>query len=244
MKLFVLIYSLVMFLHGGAAQAQPVTTEDARPSQSSKEIKNLQALTSDIKNLVGVAEVILPNDSNAVAVEQRLLTSFQQDPPRNLSLDNNVTLYWGWQEGQAFIKSIAIYDSNGALRVVGAVDDIPALYNQRSKRGVADANEYQKLMRKYASWGSEPSVVLFAHEAQDFDTYLPLVQRWLQAAMLGFNVDCSKSEIAASCVFAEKVTLPIVAYKLDCKDQTTIEHCPHPLPDSQAESIPLELFTQ
>lgn len=242
MKLLVLICCVVMFSHGGVAQARPVTTEST--SQSSWKIKNLQALQSDITNLVGVAKVTLPGDSNAVAVEQRLLTGFQQQPPKHLRLDNNVTIYWGWQEGQAFVKSIAVYDPDGALRVVGAVDDIPALYNWRSKRAVTDANEYQKLVVKYASWGSEPSVVLFAQKARDFDAYLPLVQRWLQAAMLGFNADCSKTEIAPACAFAEKVTLPIVAYQLDCKTQSNIEQCSHSLSDTQALSVPLELFTQ
>lgn len=242
MKLLVLICCVVIFSHGGFAQTQPITTEST--SQSSSEIKNLQTLKTDIKNLVGVAKVTLPGDSNAVSVEKRLLTGFQQQPPKNLRLDNNVTIYWGWQEGQAFVKSIAVYDPDGALRVVGAVDDIPALYNRRSKRTIADANEYQKLVRKYASWGSEPSVVLFAQKAPDFDAYLPLVQRWLQAAMLGFNVDCSETEIAPACAFAEKVTLPIVAYQLDCKTPNSIEQCSHSLPDTQALSIPLELFTQ
>lgn len=243
--LLTLLFAL--FLPASYAGEQSLVAATHTPDSPQPESrKTVQTLNSEVKAFVGNTQA-LPEMPGAEPVKDRLLSGFQQEPPRRLQLENNVTVYWGWQEGQAFIMSIAVYGPEGSVRMVGAVDDIPRLYSWRSNSGVVDEEEYQALLQKYANWGSVPSVVLFTQDADHLETYLPLVQRWLQAAMMGFHVDCSDPQTALSCNFAESVSLPMVAYKLNCdagNPADTDDLCPLPLPDTQALPIPLKFFTQ
>lgn len=233
-----------MCVSGAYAQEPSNAAEFAANDAASAKSMNIQTLGADIAAYVGHAQVNLPGEQLAKSVADRLLNGFQQSPPRHLKLANGAAIYWGWQEGQAFIQSIAVYDAKGSIAVLGAVDNVPRLYHWRSRNGVVDQQEYRALLQKYSRWGSQPSVVLFAREESNLETYLPLILRWLQAAMMGFNVDCSDAQTAPSCTFAEQVVLPTAAYSLNCETGNTVNHCPLHLPDIQASTIPLKLFRQ
>lgn len=243
MKRSILTLGLLLLFLANSSWVWAISAEKS-PSGQTGRAKSLSALIADIEHFAGSKQIMLPNTSNAVSLQQRILVGLQQDPPRHLRLNTIGTIYWGWQQGQAFVQSVVIYNDNNELRLVAAVNDIPGLYSRRSKRKIVDAEGYQQLLRKYQSWGSKPSVVVFAQEAEDFDRYLPLVQRWLQAAMLGFNVDCSDIDIAASCRCAETLSVPVTAYRLNCNTQNITEKCGYSLPTTRALSVPLSLFRQ
>jgi hypothetical protein len=230
-----------------AQQTEPAATPPsaAEPSESGS-ADRFKTFIGDLRAFAGSAQVVLPGDEEASpsAVADRIVMGFEQDPPRKLKLDDGSVIYWGWQEGQAFIKSIAVYDPEGRLRLVGAVDDIPQLFSRRSDRAIANEKDYQELLSKQAGWGSSPSVALFVEEAPALETYYPLVKRWLQAAMLGFNADCSKPGQAPTCAFVQQVTVPTVAYSLKCDKAAVVNQCALPIPDVPAASIELQEFRQ
>lgn len=213
-------------------------------ADGSSDRKSLFELKRDIAWFAADAQAPLAPGSDSQEIVGRLATGFQQDPARRLATPAAGQIYWGWQEGQAFVRSVALYDQTGELRLAAAVDDLPQLYSRHPNRTITTSEEYLALLVKQAGWGSHPSVVLFARGAEDLTTHLPLFRRWLQAAMLGFSVDCSDASAAAACGFAEQVDVPTAAFDIDCLQQDRPERCHIAVPDAPAAAVPLEQFVQ
>jgi|GEM_PF-2400112 len=221
-----------------AATPPPI---DARPPSREK----FMDLMADLEAFAGDAKVELPGEDPAgpVAVAERLTRGFQQDPPRRLALEDGSTIYWGWQEGQAFIRSIAIYDADGELRLAGAVESLPNL-RPRSGDPIASEAAYQQLLDKQEGWGSPPSVTLFAKDQQALDNWYPLARRWTQAAMLGFKAaDCAGGQGPAVCGFVTQASVPTAAYSVDCPGEL-VNACPLTVPGVEAAAVPLQDFRQ
>lgn len=85
-----------------------------------------------------------------------------------------------------------------------------------------------------------PSISIFMHDKRDLETYLPYLKRWLQANLLGFNVNCKEPRMAEACKFVPQIAetqIPIRAYQVPSMR-------PLGVPKVKAADIPLEAFTQ
>lgn len=206
--------------------------------------RTLEELKADIAAFAGAARATLLSGSSPVRVEERLIAGFQQDPVRRTNVAGGGVVYWGWQEGQAFVQSVAVYDAHDNLKLLAAVDDLPRVYDSRSNRGVTSLDEYQALLDRQARWGSHPSVALFVQAPADLHAHLPLVKRWSQAALMGYSVDCADERAAASCAFVEQVSLPTRAFDVHCLQRDDAQRCHMEVPDVPALDVPLCRFVQ
>lgn len=147
------------------AKTAPVPAASSVEGATADELGDL---VKDVEVFVGGAQMASPSREapSPWKVADRILAGFEQAPPNSLQLDDGSVIYWGRQEGQAALKSIAVYDSDGQLRLVGAVNNLPILYSWRSDRAVANKQEYRALLDKMASWGSSPSIMLFVNDSQ------------------------------------------------------------------------------
>ncbi|MBB1088724.1 hypothetical protein H4F99_09500 [Lysobacter sp. SG-8] len=222
--------------------------ENAAPSRTrAPSADAFKAFIDEIRQVAGGARMTSPHgaeSANPIPVADRIVAGFEQDPPRQLRLESGVTIYWGWQQGQAFVKSIAIRGTGGDLQLLGAIDDLPMLYSRRSGRAIADQTAYDAYAAERAERGSTPAVTLFARDDDALAVHLPLVQRWLQAGMLGFNADCNDPAQRPVCTFVETVRLPIDAYALECAGTGTGGDCEMPVPTVPPAPIPLGAFRQ
>lgn len=225
---------------GTAIQASAI----AEPGSMLASVGDLGGVIQDIKRFAGTAQVVLPGAEKPSSVVARIVDGFEQDPPRMTRLPDGSAIYWGWQEGQPSVQSIAIYDNSGRLRLVGAMKDIPVLYSWRSGQGISSEREYRAYLDEVATWGASPAVTLFVEDAGALEAYYPMVQRWLQAAMLGFNVDRDQAQIGAACAFVATVSIPANAYSLSCGDPGPVNHCSLPVPALPAADIDLSRFHQ
>ncbi|MBB1060037.1 hypothetical protein [Marilutibacter spongiae] len=225
---------------GDAAMAAPSATTDMPPPSADA----FKAFIDELRAFTGAA--VMPvgalDGAPAPAVGDRIVAGFEQDPPRQAKLGDGTLVYWGWQEGQAFVKSIAIREPGGNLALVGAVDDLPVLAGRGTQAPIADAQAYQTLLDKQKGWGSEPAIRLFVKEPAMLERYLPQVRAWARASMLGFNVDCGAGDMQAACEFARSLDLPITAYSLECPG--TLDSCALELPTATDSDTSLEVFRQ
>ncbi|WP_141518186.1 hypothetical protein [Marilutibacter aestuarii] len=231
------------------AEAPPRVDDPARdpPRAMAPSADAFKAFIDEIREFAGMARLAQGAGMDAAAPQalaDRIVAGFEQDPPRQLKLQDGRTIYWGWQEGQAFVKSIAIRGADGELQLLGAVDDLPTLYSHRAGRAIADRGAYEAYMRERADRGSEPAIELFAEDADALAEHYPLAKRWMQAAMMGFNADCGNAAQQPSCAFVEQVDLPVDAQALDCVAPAPGRGCSLQVPDVPAADVPLGAFRQ
>lgn len=86
----------------------------------------------------------------------------------------------------------------------------------------------------------EPVVTIFVYDESDLKAYLPLLKRWLQANLMGFNTDGSKPDLAGACRLAEQIAIPIKVYVIAADGSLRSIKAP----DVKAASVPLKSFTQ
>ncbi|MHB8921559.1 MAG: hypothetical protein ACYC3A_03685 [Halothiobacillus sp.] len=170
---------------------------------------------------------------SAVPVSDRILDGFTGGTMR-LALKNGTVIYYGFkfQEGalvqQANLKSVAIYEPEGRPRLLAAVDNVPIL-----RKPFTSMAEYQRYLKDNHI---SPSVLVFVRNERDLDTYLPYLKRWLQADLLGFNVNCKEPGMAEACKFAGQIEIPTRAYLLPSLRPVVV-------PKVEAADVPLEAFT-
>lgn len=181
-----------------------------------------------------------------LSVANRVVSGFQQNPPSSVRLKDGTQIIWGWQEGQAEVQSIAIFDEGDKLKLVGGATNIPRIFSWRSQKGLKTLEEFDALLvRRQALHIGSPMVVLFVETQSDADRYYPLAARWLQANLLGFNAQCNSPSYAESCALADNITVPIVVQAARCSaEQMERSSCTLRSPGSSKSTLSLDIFTQ
>lgn len=85
------------------------------------------------------------------------------------------------------------------------------------------------------------SVTLFVGDAADLVQYLPVVKRWLQADLLGFNADCDDAALVQACELATRIEPTLTAYVTNTSAAAAAAIS---VPDLAAAPIPIDQFTQ
>ncbi len=229
-RLSLVIFCETMCLLSYAASTLPVgeTTSDAPDD------KAVDALVGDVK-----FKFVRDYYDTSMPISDRIMDGFQA-APRSLRVDEGTTIYWGFKYQEATIASIAIADATGRIRLVGAVSNIVSL--ARHSGLISTDEEYQKKIK--AAMVNPASLILFVGDDRDLASYLPLVKRWLQADLLGMNVDCDSEKKMAACKFAEDIQISITAYQV--ADSGKEAHQLHTLsiPSLPTASTPIKWFTQ
>lgn len=181
-----------------------------------------------------------------LSVASRVISGFQQNPPSSVRIKDGTQIIWGWQEGQAEIQSVAIFDGDDKLKLVGGATNIPRIFSWRTQKGIKTMAEFDALLvRRQALHIGSPMLVLFVETQSDADRYYPLAARWLQANLLGFNAQCNSPTYAESCVLADNITVPIVVRTARCSaEQMSRSSCTLQSPESSKSTLLLDIFTQ
>jgi hypothetical protein len=178
-----------------------------------------------------------PRLKDKTLVSDRILDGFGYGPLR-LTLPNGTAIYWGSRHGEATTQSVAIFDAQGRPRLLAAVDSIPWCDGWHCEP-FTSIEAYQASARR--TYLKNPAIDVFVRDKRDLVTYLPYLKNWLQANLLGFNVDCKEPRMAEACKFVTQTELtqfiPIRAYLLPSMQ-------PLALPKVPAANVPLEAFTQ
>lgn len=188
--------------------------------------------------LVGEAKFEFVGDYDT-SVSDRIMDGFQA-APRSLRADEDTTIYWGFKYQEATIESIAIADATGRIRLVGAVSNIVSL--TRYSGLISTDEEYQKEIK--AAMVNPASLILFVGDDRDLASYLPLVKRWLQADLLGMNVDCDSEKTMAACKFAEDIQVSVTAYQIAGSGKEANQLHMLSVPSLPAASVPIKWFKQ
>lgn len=191
-----------------------------------------------IEAFLGSLRVDLPFDlkDKEIIVEDRIFKGFQAGPSM-LRLDNNITIYWGFAAHQGLLQSVAVFDVSGALQLVAAVNDVASL-TLYGEPNIESQSEYDKEIAKESL---HPGVSVFVRNEGALKKFLPVLKRWQQANILGFNVDCDKHEMKRTCDLAKQIHVPIHAYVVDA-DGGKIHEIK--VPQVSVSAIPLESFQQ
>lgn len=184
--------------------------------------------------------------SSNIPIIERIYLGFQQDPPRSLKLEDGTHILWGWQHGQPWFQSVAIFDGDNKPRIFGIADNIPRIYSWRSKTGLKSISDYYKLLEDRRSrFLGTPAVTLFAESQEDIDRYYRFAARWLEANLVGFNSQCGSPAYAASCALAEEVKIPIVIRSSKCiSAEGRDPSCTLRVPEKTRSEVPLDMFKQ
>lgn len=181
----------------------------AQPNTSST--KTVAAKVPDegaIKALVSDASLgtVAPDAEDADdVISDRILDGFQA-APSGLKIEGGPSIAWGFKFQLANEQSAVVYDASGHVLLVAIVNDIV-----RVDDGIGPAVTSQEAYRKRVKdAGVAPQVMVFAASRDALDRGYPFFRRWLQADLLGFNIDCARK--AAACAFAEKLSVPVQAF--------------------------------
>lgn len=133
-----------------------------------------------------------------------------------MTLPNGTAIHWGFRYKEATTESVAIFDAQDRPRLLAAVDSIPW------RDGSGPHCEPFISIEAYQDHASRtflhPGIAIFVRDKRDLEIYLPYLKNWLQANLLGFNVDCKEPDMAEACKFVTQTELtqfiPIRAYLL------------------------------
>ena len=134
------------------------------------------------------------------------------------------------------MQSVVISNASGNLKLLAAVDGVTRL-TLRSGGAIGDMAEYRQAVDNS---GLESTVIAFVHDEADLKNYLPLLKRWMQANLLGFNADCTKPELAQACKLAEQIVVSTTAYVIS--DDGSLRRVN--VPDVKVAAVPLSAFVQ
>lgn len=175
-----------------------------------------------------------PGIKDKALVSNRILDGFQAAPKR-LTLPNGTAIYWGFRYKEATTRSVAIFDAQGHPRLLAAVDSIPGCDGWRCEPFTSIETYQASASRTFL----HPGIAVFVRDKRDLETYLPYLKSWLQAKLLGFNVDCNERGMAEACKFVTRTELmqfiPTRAYLLP-----SMRHLE--LPKVKAADVPLEAW--
>jgi hypothetical protein len=200
---------LALMLPACGAAHTDAKAGSAEPSQA---VQSLPATPGevDVENLLGKVTMTLPDDDGYSRVSGRILDGFEA-AASPLRLDSGDVIYWGFKYQEGSAESVAIYDAQHHLRLVAAVDGITRL-TVLGKPHLESVADYQQAVHES---GVEPSVFVFVRDEADLKQYLPLFDRWLQADLLGFNMDCTQAGMARVCALATQIRIPVHAYAVE-----------------------------
>lgn len=211
----------------------------AQPNPSSTVVRT-KAITgkvpdeSAIKALVGDVSLgtVVPGADEAIS--DRILDGFQA-APSGLQVEGGPSIAWGFKFQQGNRQSAVVYDASGHVLLAAIVNDIV-----RVDDGIGPAVTSQAAYRKRVKdAGVAPQVMVFAASRDALDLGYPLFRRWLQANLLGFNIDCARK--AAACAFAEKLSVPVQAFVAAPGGKGLVKVA---TPSSAPAAIPLGRFVQ
>lgn len=167
-------------------------------------------------------------------VSDRLLAGLEA-AGRVLTTADGQTITWGFKHEEANLQSVVIADKAGQLELAAVVDDVVRLNLGGAKADVSVAQYRARVARL----GMQPRVVVFARDQARLEKAYPLLVRWLQASLLGFNTSCARH--AASCALLREIDLPTEAYLSPGAGELPARTA---LPKLPVASIPLAKFTQ
>ena len=177
-----------------------------------------------------------PNDGEGrTRVADRILIGFEAAPTRLVTPDGS-SLRWGFKYQEGSIESVVIANSTGELKLLAAVDGMTRL-RRRSTPPIDTMARYEQQQKRS---GMEPKVTVFVHDPNDLVAYLPLLKRWLQADLLGFNADCGKADLTGACHLAGQVVIPARFFIIDPDGGLHGVEAP----DVTASPVPLKSFVQ
>lgn len=218
-----------MLFQAGAFAAQPLKAVSSAPDD-----KLVQAFSGKEKSLY--YSFTHPDIKKKALIFDRILDGFE-DAPRRLTLPNSVAIYWGSRHKEATTQSVVISGPEGRPRLLAAVDSVPWCDGWHCEP-FTSKDAYQA---HASSTFLYPGIAIFVRDKRDLDTYLPYLKRWLQADLLGFNVECKKPRMAEACKFVTQTEwleiVPTRAYLLPSMRLLG-------LPKVKAAEVPLEAFTQ
>jgi hypothetical protein len=182
------------------------------------------------------AELNFPNyGEGKMPVSDRILDGFEAAPAQ-LALTDGSSIRWGFKNQEANLQSVVINDRSRQLALLAAVDGVTRL-TSRSGSPIGEMANYEKAVKRS---GMDPSVTIFVHDKDALKAYLPLLKRWLQADLMGFNADCSKPNLAGACKLAEQIAISTTVYVIAADGNLRSVK----VPDGKASSVPLKSFVQ
>lgn len=154
---------------------------------------------------------------------------------RVLTAADGHTITWGFKYREANLQSVVIADKTGRLELAAVVDDILSLTDGKSDK-YASVAEYEKRVKRY---GLQPRVIVFARDQASLAAAYPMLKRWMQANLLGFNTSCEKHAVA--CKLMPDINPPTDVYLASDGGGPPVKTA---VPDLPAAPIPLEAFVQ
>lgn len=190
----------------------------------------------DVYNFLGNFVMKFSPDASEELVADRIMSGFEAGPSR-LDTSDGVTVFWGFKYKEATSQSVVIYGANGDVGLIAAPQNIVAIRGSFADP-VTTLVDYENLIMKM---GREPLVSVFVHTQEDLNAYYPILLRWIQADLLGFNFDCSPRSVQIYCDLSEDIRIPAVAYQVDVENNRLMSIN---IPNIRPVAIPMDEFRQ
>lgn len=224
-----------------ASGAGEVRQEPVQQSPASIQVRALKSEEAPdeevIKQLVGnetPGSSVQLVDYPEMSISDRILVGLEA-AGRVLTTAEGQVIAWGFKYKEANLQSVVITDKTGRLELAAVVDDILGLTNGRSDT-YSSVAEYEKRVKRD---GLQPRVIVFVRDQDSLVATYPLLKRWMQANLLGFNTSCEKHAVA--CALMPAIGLPTDVYLASDGGGVPVKAA---VPDLPAAPIPLEAFTQ
>jgi hypothetical protein len=226
------VFCIALFLFSSACGA------------SSQDVSSHAELTNNqvIKVFIGTAKAHFPAEGgpSAASIYDRTMAGFELGPQR-LVLNSGIAIYWGEKYQEGNLQSVMIVDTRGRVRLVAVVDNIVRIA-RAGEPLFSSMGQYRREVKRREDYGSSNSqfVSVFVRNAQDLGFYLPYLMRWVQADLLGFNVQCDESQkMTHVCAMAGHITVPVQAYVINARGSDVRSL---PVAKVASASVPLESF--
>lgn len=177
---------------------------------------------------------VQPENLSEVLLVDRVFAGLEA-AGRVLTMKDGSTLIWGFKHEEANLQSVVIADKTGRLELMAIVDDVLRLTDSGQDTLSSPARYREEVERSEPP----PHIVVVARDQASLEGAYPLLKRWVQANLLGFNASCAKQP--AACALVPDLELPTDVYLATPNGAVPTKAA---IPDLPAAPIPLEAFTQ
>jgi len=224
-----IVSCVALALSAGCTTATAADVRNTALPKSPDYARSIDAFSAQAKIAVPVAE-----GGKTVQISERISAGLEA-AARRLTLPDGTTVDYGFKHQDATVASVVISDAQRQVRMVALASSLPLLRSSRGEIRVATPEDYQKM---WASAAEQPWAVVMVRNPKDLPAYLPYVQSWIEAMMLGMNADCALADMNAVCALARQHRVPVTAYLL--KSGVGLERLATPV--VEASSVPASAF--
>lgn len=237
-----------------APAPRALSGEDHQPSQGRGITPNhlgyldQSTVLVEVERFVAAVDLTVehPEIDEPFTLAKMIAHGLEQEPPRQITASQGELIVWGWNEARQEDKSLVIFGGKGKVELVAFSHAIPSLRNLRGRVPPEAIETHVARLNADATYMNPPFINIYVDDSGSTVRLYALSRLWVQAAVLGFNADCSELGQEALCAIARRFQPTIRVFSIACLRQSRgADECLTPTPVwKQPEDLSVEAFVQ